>query len=417
MPRGETLAYLAGIVDGDGYFKVSRTYRTSRTVDPYYATTVGVSQLWPGEGVRIFAAALGGFIEDPRKISIGRWMARCEVRGSKAESAARRLLPFLQLKRNQAILLLEIGRLRPGRARVRDRGVACSEMEEVRQVLRRSHDGIDRAGKLGPSQPSFEAYQQLTPEQLGWTRKQLLSYLAGIIDSDGNLRIEKRRVKGMIGPHYRINIRCGQVLPSRAVELLAATFGGRVGLSKSRRPNQRDLATWSLHDKMAEPAIRALLPYLVVEKTEALHLLQLRRLKAEGKQGVTEWVHANRWRDSVRMRKRCYTTPRWLLSNEFAKLYWLCTRRCRGSRSDAKHESHGPVRGHPDPGGRRNRDDPRPEDPPRDTPPDRGQALRRADSHDRGGNHVGGAHRDPSQRAARERDASPGLGGEALPGS
>lgn len=310
MPRGETLAYLAGIVDGDGYFKVSRTYRTSRTVHPYYATTVGVSQLWPGEGVRIFAAALGGFIEDPRKISIGRWMARCEVRGSKAESAARRLLPFLQLKRNQAILLLEIGRLRPGRARVRDRGVACSEMEEVRQALRRSHDGIDRAGKLGPSLPSFEGYQQLTPEQLGWTRKQLLSYLAGIIDSDGNLRIEKRRVKGMIGPHYRINIRCGQVLPSRAVELLAATFGGRVGLSKSRRPNQRDLATWSLHDKMAEPAIRALLPYLVVKKTEALHLLQLRRLKAEGKQGVTEWVHANRWRDSVRMRKRCYTTSR-----------------------------------------------------------------------------------------------------------
>src|SRR2546425_9865365 len=127
MPRGETLAYLAGIVDGDGYFKVSRTYRTSRTVHPYYATTVGVSQLWPGEGVRIFAAAFGGFIEDPRKISIGRWMARCEVRGSKAESAARRLLPFLQLKRNQAILLLEIGRLRPGRARVRDRGAACRD--------------------------------------------------------------------------------------------------------------------------------------------------------------------------------------------------------------------------------------------------------------------------------------------------
>src|SRR2546422_3741445 len=168
---------------------------------------------------------------------------------------------------------------------------------------------------------------------------------------------------------------------------------------------------------MAEPAIRALLPYLVVKKTEALHLLQLRRLKAEGKQGVTEWVHANRWRDSVRMRKRCYTTPRWLLSNEFAKLSWLCTRRCRGSRSDAKHESHGPVRGHPNPGGRKNRDDPRPEDPQRDPPPDRGQALRRADSHDRGGNHVGGAHRDPSQRAARERDAAPGLGGEALPGS
>src|SRR5437867_12728275 len=77
MPPGEVLAYLAGIVDGDGYFKVSRTYRTSGTVHPYYATTVGVSQLWPGEAVRTFATVFEGVIMDPRKISLGRWMARC----------------------------------------------------------------------------------------------------------------------------------------------------------------------------------------------------------------------------------------------------------------------------------------------------------------------------------------------------
>ena len=36
--------------------------------------------------------------------------------------------------------------------------------------------------------------------------------------------------------------------------------------------------------------------------------MELRRLKAEGKKGVTEWRHPNRWRDSAKMRKRCYTT-------------------------------------------------------------------------------------------------------------
>ena len=308
LPLGETLAYLAGLVDGDGYFKVSRAYRTPGTVHPYYATTVGVSQLWPGEAVRVFAATFGGVVMDPKKISVGRLMARCELRGSKAESAARRLLPFLQLKREQAILLLEIGRLRPRRRlRVRERGAACVLMEGVRQALRSSHDGTRPTGKLVSSRLSLEGYQELTPEQLGWTREQLLSYLAGIIDSDGNLRIERKRVRGMIGPHYRINIRCGQVLPSRAVELLAKTFGGHVGLRRSRRPNCRDLATWSLYDRAAESAIRALLPYLVVKKTEALHLLELRWMKAQGKHGLTEWVHANRWRASVRMRKRCYT--------------------------------------------------------------------------------------------------------------
>src|SRR5438445_3844919 len=59
MPLGETLAYLAGLLDGDGYFKVSRAYRTPGTVHPYYATTVGVSQLWPGEAVRCSRLLLG----------------------------------------------------------------------------------------------------------------------------------------------------------------------------------------------------------------------------------------------------------------------------------------------------------------------------------------------------------------------
>src|SRR5207245_6223851 len=129
---------------------------------------------------------------DPKKISVGRLMARCELRGSKAESAARRLLPFLQLKRELAILLLEIGRLRPRRRlRVRERGAACVLMEGVRQA-RSSHDGTRPTGKLVSSRLSLEGYQELTPEQLGWTREQLLSYLAGIIDSDGILRIERK---------------------------------------------------------------------------------------------------------------------------------------------------------------------------------------------------------------------------------
>lgn len=309
MQLGETCAYLAGLVDGDGYFKVSRSYRTPGTVHPYYATVVGVSQLWPGEAVRIFASTFGGVVMDPRKNSVCRLMARCEIRGSKAESAARRLLPFLLLKRDQAILLLEVARLRSHRrGRVRDSGAACAQMERVRQALWWSHDGTGWSRNLFPLSRDLRGYEELTPDQLGWSREQLLSYLAGIIDSDGNLRIERRRVKDMIGPHYRINIRCGQVMPSRAVELLAKTFGGRLGVRKSRRASCRDMVTWSLHDRSAVPAIEALLPYLIVKQAEAFLLLDLRRLKAKGKKGVTEWEHPNRWRESVKMRKRCYTS-------------------------------------------------------------------------------------------------------------
>lgn len=324
MPIGETIAYLAGLVDGDGYFKITRSFRTPRIVHPYYATVVGVSQLWPGEAVRIFATTFGGVVMDPRKISAGRLMARCEIRGASAESAARRLLPFLQMKRDQAILLLEIGRLRSGRrGRVRDGGAGYAQMELVRQVLRSSHKGTARIGKLAPFLSPTEGYTEPTTDQLGCSREQLLSYLAGIIDSDGNLRIERGRAKKMINPRYRINIRCAQVMPSRAVELLARTFGGRLGNVKSRRANCRDLVSWSLYDKAAESAIQALLGYLVVKKTEALHLLELRCLKAKGKHGLTEWVHANRWRAGVRMRKRCYSAEQ---IAEFERIFFRVQR-------------------------------------------------------------------------------------------
>src|SRR3990172_3505191 len=103
---GQVLAYLGGLVDGDGYLKITRDYRTPTVKHPYYAIVVGVAQLWPSEAVGLFAATFGGQLRSyPTRD--GRQMARCEVRGRVAETATRRLLPFLLVKRSQAILLLD----------------------------------------------------------------------------------------------------------------------------------------------------------------------------------------------------------------------------------------------------------------------------------------------------------------------
>jgi hypothetical protein len=42
--RGEILAYLGGVMDGDGYFKVVREF-PSRRSKPYYRINVGLRQL------------------------------------------------------------------------------------------------------------------------------------------------------------------------------------------------------------------------------------------------------------------------------------------------------------------------------------------------------------------------------------
>src|SRR5881628_686560 len=102
--------------------------------------------------------------------------------------------------------------------------------------------------------------------------------------------------------------------PMRASRAVASTRALREDVrgpprrQESQSPNERDLVSWSLRDSAAMRAVEALALYVIVKLAEANLLLDLRRLKAEGKHGETEWVHANRWRDSVKMRKRCYTS-------------------------------------------------------------------------------------------------------------
>jgi len=190
----------------------------------------------------------------------------------------------------------------------RNTGALRPRMESLRQDLLALHAGACGAdGRPVPLPPWANGLEHLSPEGLGWTQRELRAYLAGVIDSDGNLRVEKKQVRDMIGPHDRINIRCAQVIPSPAVELLARTFSGSLSLKKSGSPNHRDLIAWSLRDRSAVPALKALLPYLRVKRNQAHLLLELRRLKTGSKQGLTEWVHKNRWQRPILMRKRCYT--------------------------------------------------------------------------------------------------------------
>jgi len=239
-----------------------------------------------------------------------------------AEAALKSLLPYLLVKGKQALLLVEFNSIKaaPKRGSVtysfqhrwgfpvtaHRRCFSTDQLEEmdgVRARLIATHEG--REGPLnGVEVP-------VTPEEKArdhWTREETLAYLAGIMDSDGNFRVVKMRVPEMLWPHYRINIRASQVTPSPAIELLAKTFGGKMTIWRTTRPNHRDLVGWGLHDGRAAAAINALYPYLVVKKHEAELLLELRQLKAQGKKGLTEWDHPNRWHTSVTMRKRCYTS-------------------------------------------------------------------------------------------------------------
>ncbi len=237
-------------------------------------------------------------------------MARCELRGNVSAAAARRLLPFLLVKRAQALIFLDAIHRRPTR---HGRTLPTEHGHEQVQRLASALSAIQTgAWKAAPplSQVCTVAtgYELLTPTHLGWTRAETLAYLAGIMDSDGNFRISRRNVREMRWPQYRINVRCAQVAPSPAVDLLKATFGGQISILTDHRPTHRDLVAWNVHDRGAVPALEALLPYLRVKWRDALLLLELRVLKSARKEELTTWIHGNRWHSELKMRKRSYSS-------------------------------------------------------------------------------------------------------------
>lgn len=309
MPEAIVLAYLGGLVDGDGYIKLTRSYRNSRIRHPYYTNVLGVAQLAPGPAVRLFASTMGG---DVRQVLTqhGTRMTRCELRGKVAVSAARHLAPFLLLKRNQALLFLEAVRWRPTRhGRTLPTETGHERVERILRALVSVQGGSWEYSKNQlPLDAALSGYGTSRPDELGWTRAETLAYLAGIMDSDGNFRISRRRVAGMRWPQYRLNVRCAQVSPSPAVQLLKNTFGGHLSIMKATRSNHRDLVVWSVDDRGAVPVIEALIPYLRVKWIDACFLLELRELKSKPKQDLTSWVHANRWHVRVEMRKRSYSS-------------------------------------------------------------------------------------------------------------
>ena len=320
VAEDETLAYLAGLLDGDGYFKIVKSpIRGGRWT--YYHIQVGVQQLWPGEAVCLFARTFRGKMMKPMVRPGLRPMARCEIHTRKAEAALPRLLPYLLVKRPQALLLQELSRLktewdrnithsirlvRKGKLGARPREPSPSDRAAIMERLRSQLIGLHE-GSVQNSGAVADAEKSTSVDGPHRTCGETLAYLAGIMDSDGSVRIERRNVKGMLAHQYRISVRASQVSPSPAIELMAKTFGGRVATRESKLPRHRDLACWSLHDKSAANAINALMPHLVVKRRQAELLLELRRRKSEGKLGLTEWTHRNRWQRPIRMRKRCYT--------------------------------------------------------------------------------------------------------------
>src|SRR5437867_3936206 len=103
-------------------------------------------------------------------------MARCELHGQKCAAATRRLLPCLRMKKSQALISLDVGRLR----RWAQAGSAedYARLESARQTaLSLNYGSWTRSGNLLPVAAVLRGYGRLGPVELGWTKREIHAYL------------------------------------------------------------------------------------------------------------------------------------------------------------------------------------------------------------------------------------------------
>lgn len=108
-----TLAYLAGAIDADGYFGIKRWMVKCKTGSfPRFVCRVGLAEVTP-EIPRLLSKTLGGSLRvDRRSHRHDGWqdMWVWSVDSRIAAYSAKKLIPFLRLKKRQAKLLLALQR-------------------------------------------------------------------------------------------------------------------------------------------------------------------------------------------------------------------------------------------------------------------------------------------------------------------
>jgi hypothetical protein len=110
--------------------------------------------------------------------------------------------------------------------------------------------------------------------------KEKLAYLAGIIDADGCIHIErfldKRRNKSTY--RYVLRLQIG-VTKRMLVDWVQENFGGstKIYRIKGRTENRNDVYNWRISSGKAAEVLETILPYLILKQKQALTAIDFRK--------------------------------------------------------------------------------------------------------------------------------------------
>ena len=127
-----------------------------------------------------------------------------------------------------------------------------------------------------------------------------LAYLAGFFDGEGSVVLypERRAKRGS----WKMIIEVRNV-DKLSIELFHVAFGGSVKPILSENPNWKDYWAWTCEARLAETALRAMLPYLRLKRERVLVALEYRSTVRQGRPYYTDAERQNQTRLALLLRK------------------------------------------------------------------------------------------------------------------
>lgn len=136
MTRKTDLAYIAGIIDGEGYVGIKRSTPRNR-VTPGYHARIQIRMV-DEEAIAFVAATLGGnYYREKSNASNGRPLYCYQASDAKAESILRSVLPWLRVKRRVALIVLSLREMQANGAAHRTKVVGYRDFPNSYGTVRR----------------------------------------------------------------------------------------------------------------------------------------------------------------------------------------------------------------------------------------------------------------------------------------
>lgn len=134
------------------------------------------------------------------------------------------------------------------------------------------------------------------PKPLFKLSKEQKAYIAGIVDGEGCIAIDKRTDRDYKhGYSFMATLRVGNTY-KRLIDYLNKVTGlGSINFSKKEDIKYKDYWSWRLHTQQASQLIKVILPYLIVKKKQAKIILKFNQLKKinygqHGRDGIPDFL-------------------------------------------------------------------------------------------------------------------------------